>query len=76
MRTSVEPMAVLAAAPRRLALEAAAIAEAHLALRSEAPSGGHDPALLARVQVVRTTLTFDGGPAITEALASIGVELR
>jgi hypothetical protein len=36
----------------------------------------HAPALVARAQVVRTTLTFTGAAAATEALLSAGFDLR
>jgi hypothetical protein len=50
--------------------------EAHLALPTIRAHTAHDPALLFRAQLRRTTLTFTGAGAITEALCELGIELR
>ncbi|HEY7374658.1 MAG TPA: hypothetical protein VIF57_21015 [Polyangia bacterium] len=75
-RVWVEPLAVGAGLPDRVVLDSGATVEAHLALRGHADSGGHDPALLLRARVARSTLSFDRTPERTEALISAGIELR
>ena len=79
-RAWIEPMAALAAGHARFESEAGARVEAYVDL---APGSGariagatHAPALVARAQVVRTTLTFTGASAATEALFSAGFDLR
>jgi hypothetical protein len=75
-RLSVEPMALLAGSPDRFAFETGAAVEAHLALGRRSAGGAHDPALLLRGQLVRTSIAFDGGAAATEASFNAGIELR
>jgi hypothetical protein len=71
-------MAALAAGHAGLRSEAGARIEVHLAVGSGARIAGaaHAPALVARAQIVRTTLTFTGAAAATEALLSAGFDLR
>jgi hypothetical protein len=75
-RASATPAAVLAGAPRRLALSAATDVEAHLALRPASTGGAHDPALLVRASLLRTTLSLASARTDTEVLVALGVELR
>ncbi len=77
-RAWIEPMAALAGGRARFESEAGARIDAHLALGADAHIAGltHAPALVARAQVLRTTLTFTGAPAATEALLSAGFDLR
>ena len=77
-RAWIEPMATLAAGRASFQSEAGARIEAHLALGSGTRIAGaaHAPALVARAQVVRATLTFTGAAAATVALLSAGFDLR
>jgi hypothetical protein len=75
-RVAAEPALVWAGAPRHLAFEAKGETEVHIALRSRRSEGAHDPALLVRAQVLRTSLSFTDARADTAALLSLGVELR
>ena len=77
-RAWVEPMAALAGGAARFESEAGARIEAHLSLGSDGRIAGttHAPALVARAQIVRATLTFTGAAAATEALLSVGLDLR
>jgi hypothetical protein len=74
-RLWAQPMAVLIANPDRFAFETGATVDVHLALGARAGSA-HDPALLLRAQVLRTTLAFTGTGPATEAMFAAGVELR
>ena len=75
-RASATPAAVLAGAPRRLAVSTAGEVEAHVALGPPAAARAHDPALLVRASLLRTTLTCASARVDTEALLALGVELR
>jgi hypothetical protein len=71
-----EPSFVFAGAARGLATTARAQLDLHVALRGRSDAGGHDPALLLRAEALRTSLTATGARADTQALLSLGVELR
>jgi hypothetical protein len=81
-RAWIEPMAALAGGRASFRSEVGARIEANIhvgsATGSDARIAGaaHAPALVARAQVVRTTLTFTGAAAATEALLSAGFDLR
>lgn len=74
-RLWAEPMALLVDTTKRFGFETGALFEAHLALRGQ-PGNAHDPAVLLRGQMVRTTVSFTGPGPATEALLSAGIELR
>ena len=81
-RAWIEPMATLAAGRTSFRSEAGARIEANIHLGSALGSGtriagaAHAPALVARAQIVRATLTFTGATAATVALLSAGFDLR
>ena len=81
-RAWIEPMATLAAGRTSFRSEAGARIEANIHLGSALGSGtriagaAHAPALVARAQIVRATLTFTGATAATVALFSAGFDLR
>jgi hypothetical protein len=76
VRAWLEPTAVLAAGPRRLALETGAALEARLAPGRGTDGGRREGIVIVRAQIARHTLAFaPPGPAV-EALLSLGVELR
>ena len=78
-RAWIEPMADARRGPCQLASRRPARASRrHLALGSGTRIAGaaHAPALVARAQIVRATLTFTGAAAATVALLSAGFDLR
>ena len=76
-RAWIEPMAALGAGRASFRYQAGARIETDIHLGSTLGSGAaHAPALVAGAQVVRTTLTFTGATAATDALLSAGFDLR
>jgi hypothetical protein len=75
-RAAVAPGAVLAAAPRRLFYEATAALEVHVGLGVSSDADAHDPALLVRAALRRSTSSLLGPGADVEAWLAVGVELR
>jgi hypothetical protein len=71
-RVAATPAAVFAGADRTLALELRAGAEGHVSLGLD--SAAHDPALLFRADVLRTTLSFTGTGPETNALLTLGLD--
>jgi hypothetical protein len=63
-----------AGAPRALRTDFGISGELHAALPGRL--NGHDPALLIRAELRRTTVTLTGARDATEAFAAIGLELR
>jgi hypothetical protein len=75
-RVSAEPALVFAGAPRRLVVETAAQGEAHLALGASSNKAKHDPTLLVRASVLRTSLSLAGARVETHVFLNLGIELR